>query len=80
MDVSFVAFNGGSGRMAQSKEQDQFFSTQRYNMIEKIPLPVTIDNLVKMSEGEEKYKIANYTFNTVNIFIFGCFYDVLIFS
>lgn len=66
MDVSFDAFGGGNGWGEQGEQEFSAISnTQRLNMFEKIPIPVTIEELVKMPENEEKYKISTYTFNTV---------------
>lgn len=75
MDVSFDVFAGGNGWAdvgGGGNDMNSSSSTQRYNMFEKIPLPVTVDSLLEMPEGEEKYKISNYTFNTVSTFLIVC--------
>lgn len=73
MDVSFGVFNGKNGWGDQKSDvtvhnYKKNNKRKSSNGLDKIPIPVRINNLLNVSSTEEKYKIGSYTFNTV-IFI-----------
>lgn len=69
MDVSFGVFNGRNGWGDQKSDLKKPFTRASQkkggNVIEKIPVPVRINDLIEVLPAEEKFKIASYTINTV---------------
>jgi hypothetical protein len=64
MDSSFDQFAGG-GWGDQGGEQEFISRVQKTNIYEKLPMPVTIEELATMPSDEEKYHIGGYSFHTV---------------
>lgn len=75
MDISFDAYGSGwnddqgtnqNNRVNPNEDYgNNTQSMQRSSALEKIPLPVSVTELLKMPESEERYNIGSYYFNTV---------------
>jgi hypothetical protein len=66
MDASFDQFGGGG--WGEQSGQDFVNNTtlhQKSHLTDKIPIPATVEDLLIMSNDEEKYAIGGYSFNTV---------------
>lgn len=72
MDVSFAVFSGRNGWGDQKSD----FTPQNYkkdykrkksSSLDKIPIPVTINDLLNISSEDEKYRIGSNIFSTVII-------------
>lgn len=78
MDISFDAYGSGwnddqggnqsSNIRANPNEEygNNNIATQRNSALEKIPIPVSVSELLNMPESEERYNIGSYYFNTVS--------------
>ena len=64
MDASFDQF-GGSGWGEQGGQDFVATSQHKSHITDKIPIPATVEDLLTMSNDEEKYVIGGYSFNTV---------------
>lgn len=70
MDASFDQF-GGSGWGEHGGGGQEFATTshQKSHLTDKIPIPALVEDLLTMSNDDEKFVIGGYTFNTVSLFI-----------
>lgn len=75
MDISFDAYGSGwnddqgANQNPRGNPNEDYGnntqSVQRSSALEKIPLSVSVSELLKMPESEERYNIGSYYFNTV---------------